>query len=58
MKKTHVVIDFTKKCLRCNVCKAIQRLDMEMPVQMFSSMARVFGDLHAECRPPDALPGE
>ena len=52
VKKMHVVVDFSKKCLRCKMCGVMQGFSMEMPLPMFLSMAKVFGELHADCVPP------
>jgi hypothetical protein len=52
MKKSHVVVDFVKKCLKCKFCGGFQNITMEMPLPMFVSMAKMFGEIHADCKPP------
>ena len=51
-KKFHVVVDFSRKCLKCRNCQAQQPITMEMPLPMFLSMAKIFGEIHAECQAP------
>jgi hypothetical protein len=48
-KKMHVVIDFPRRCLRCKLCGATQGFSSELPLPMFVSIAKMFGDIHADC---------